>query len=139
MQAAGIAAREGDLMRAAFGFVGLLIVLLIGYLIYTSQIQEIGSDKPLKQQIDFVAVRSDLLSLAQAERLYYTLNNSYATLEELQRSNVMNSIPVRGRSGYQYTVEVDGATHFQITASPADSSQTKLPTLSINETMQISQ
>jgi hypothetical protein len=126
-------------MRAAFGMVGLLIVLLIGYLIYTSQIREMGDGKPLAQQINSVAVRSDLLALAQAERLYYTTNGSYVTLEELRSSNVMNTIPERGRSGYQYTAEVDGSAHFQITATPTDSSRTDLPILSIDETLQISQ
>ena len=106
-------------MRAALGMAGLLIVLLIGYLIYTSQIR---------------AVRDDLLSLAQAERLHCAANGSYATLEELRHSNVMNSIPEAGRSGYQYTVEVDGAAHFKITARQTDSSRSDLPTLSIDET-----
>jgi hypothetical protein len=134
-----MAAREDEIMRAAFGMVGLLIVLLIGYLIYTAQIREIGDGKPLAQQVNFVAVRSDLLSLAEAEKLYYTTNGRYGTLEELQSSNVMNTIPKRGRSGYQYAAEVDGSAHFQITATPTDSSRTDLPTLSIDESQQISQ
>jgi Tfp pilus assembly protein PilE len=126
-------------MRAAFGMVGLLMVLLIGYLMYTSQIREIGDGKPLVHQLNLTAVRSDLLSLAQAEKLHCATNGSYATLEELRSSNIMNSIPETGRSGYQYTVEVDGATHFLIKASPTDSSRSDLPTLSIDETLQLSQ
>jgi hypothetical protein len=126
-------------MRSAFGFVGLLAVLLIGYLIYTSQVREIGDGKPLKQQIDSVGVKSDLLSLAQAEKLYYAANNSYASLEELKRSSVVSRIPEGGRSGYQYMIEMSGAEHFQITANPPDSSETILPTFSIDETMQLSQ
>jgi Tfp pilus assembly protein PilE len=126
-------------MRSTFGMAGLLIVLLIGYLIYTSQIREKGNGKTLVHQINLPAVRSDLLSLAQAERLHYATNGSYATLEELRRSNVMNSIPEAGRSGYQYTAEVDGAAHFKITASPTDSARTDLPILSVDETLQISQ
>jgi hypothetical protein len=126
-------------MRAAFGFVGLLLVLGIGYLIYTSQIKEMGDGKPLKQQIDLVGVKSDLLSLAQAEKLYFATNSSYASFEELKWSKVRSTIPENGRSGYQYTIEVNGAEHFQITADPPDSSETVLPTLSIDETMQLSQ
>jgi hypothetical protein len=126
-------------MRATFGMAGLLVVLVIGYLIYSSQIRAIGDGKTLVHQINLTAVRSDLLSLAQAERLRYATNGSYATLEELRRSNVMNSIPEAGRSGYQYSAEVDGAAHFKITASPTDSARTELPTLSIDETLQISQ
>jgi hypothetical protein len=126
-------------MRAAFGIAGLLIVLVIGYLMYTSQIREIGDGKTIVHQLNLTAVRSDLLSLAQAEKLYCATNGNYATLEELRRSNVLNSIPEAGRSGYQYTIEVDGAALFLIKASPTDSSRSDLPTLSIDETLQLSQ
>jgi hypothetical protein len=126
-------------MKATFGMVGLLIVLGIGYFIYSSQIRHTTNGKPLAQQTDFVSVRSDLLSLGQAERLYLAANGSYATLEQLRHSKVMSSIPQGSRSGYRYSIEVDGAAHFQITASPTDSSGADLPILSIDETMQISQ
>jgi hypothetical protein len=124
-------------MRAAFGLVGLLIVLGIGYAIYTSQIEHLSNNKPLKQQIDLVGIQTDLISLAQAERLYLAANGHYATLDQLRRSNMMNSFPAVNRSGYHYTARVDGADHFQITANPKDAPREDLPTLSIDETMQI--
>jgi len=126
-------------MKSVFGFVGLLIVFLIGYLIYSSQIQKIGGGKPPKQQIDLVGVKNDLFSLAQAEKLYCAANSSYADLDELKRSSIMNRIPEGGRSGYRYSIEVSGAQHFQVTANPPDSSETALPTFSIDEAMQLSQ
>jgi hypothetical protein len=126
-------------MRAALGLIGLIITLGIGYMIYTSQIQHISQDKPLRQQLDLVAIKADLLSLAQAERLYLATNGSYAPLDQLRRSNMMNTFPPEGRSGYQYAAEVDGADHFQITASPADASMQGLPTLSIDETINVTQ
>jgi hypothetical protein len=126
-------------MRAALGLIGLLIVLGIGYAIYTSQIQHVSDGKPLKQQLDLVGVRSDLLSLAQAEKLYLAANCAYATLGQLQRSKMMSSFPTGNRAAYEYFVEVDGANHFQITARPTDPSREDLPILSIDETMQISQ
>ncbi len=122
-------------MKAISGIVVLVLTLGIGYCIYALQIQATG-DRPITQQIDFAAVNSDLLSLAQAERLYFAANGRYAGLEQLRQSGVMNQVP-EGRRGYVYTVEVQGGTHFCITAGPADASQTTLPTLSINETMQI--
>jgi hypothetical protein len=125
-------------MRAGLGLAGLFIVLLIGYLIYSSQIQNIGGGKPLKQQINTIAIQNDLLSLGQAEKLYLATNSKYATLEELQSSNIMNSIPNGSGSGYSYTVEVDGVSHFRITASSADPARTDLPTFHIDETLQIS-
>jgi hypothetical protein len=125
-------------MRAALGMAGLLIALAIGYFIYSAQIRSVTSDKPLAQQMNLVAVRSDLLSLGQAERLYLASNGSYATLEQLRQSNMMNAVPEGNRSGYRYSVEIDGSTHFRITASPTDSSRADLPALSIDETLQIS-
>jgi hypothetical protein len=126
-------------MRAALGLAGLLIVLLIGWLIYSSQIRQISGDKPLARQTDSVAIRGDLLALGQAERLFYATNSRYASLEELRQSNVTNPFPDGGRAGYQYAAAIEGEAHFRITASPIDSSMRDLPTLSIDETMQISQ
>ena len=125
-------------MRAALGLVGLLIVLLTACLIYFSRIRQIPDGKSLARQTDFVAARGDLLSLGQAERLYYAANGRYADLRELRRSNDTNPFPDSGRSGYRYTAEVEGEAHFRITASPIDSSRTDLPPLSIDETLQIS-
>ena len=126
-------------MRASLGLIGLLIVLGIGYWIYSSQIEQGTDGKSAVQQINLVAIKSDLLSFGQAERLYLAANGSYATLEQLRSSNVMSSIPVGNRSGYRYTAEVDGSSHFQIIANPPESAGADLPTLSIDETMQISE
>jgi hypothetical protein len=123
-------------MRAALGMVGLLMVLAIGYAIYSTQIQRVTDGKPAIQHINLVAVKSDLLSLAQSERLYLAANASYASLEDLRRSGISNSFP-EDRLGYRYAAEVDGAAHFRIIASPKDSSRADLPVLSIDETMQI--
>jgi hypothetical protein len=127
-----------DIVRATLGLVGLLMALGIGYFIYSLQIQAVTDDKPLAQQADLVAVRRDLLSLGQAERLYLATNGSYATIEQLQRFKMMNALPEDNPRGYKYAAEVDGAAHFRITARPTDSSRADLPTLSIDETMQIS-
>jgi len=125
-------------MRAALGMVGVLVVLAIGSLIYSTQIRQVTNDKPAIQQINDAAIKSDLLSLAQSEKLYWATNGSYAPLEVLRQSGVANSFPDGNRSGYRYIAEVDGADHFRITASPLDSSRSDLPILSIDETMQIS-
>jgi len=123
-------------LRAASGLIGILAVLAIGYYIYSEQLGKATNGTPVAQQISLVAVRSDLLSLAQSERLYLAANGSYATLEQLRQSGNINPLP-ENRQGYIYVAEVDGAAHFRIIAKPADSYRTDLPTLSINETMQI--
>ena len=43
------------------------------------------------------------------------------------------------RRGYNYTAEVDDGQHFKITAKPSDPAKTSWPTLSIDETMQVTQ
>jgi hypothetical protein len=131
--------RGVDSMRATLGLVGLLIALGIGYLIHSIQIGNVTDDKPLAQQTNLIAVRRDLLSLGQSERLYLVSNGSYATIEQLRNSHIMTTFPDGKGFGYEYRAEVDGAAHFLITASPTDSSRADLPILSIDETMQISQ
>jgi hypothetical protein len=123
-------------MRATFGFIGILMVLGIGYFIYSSQIQSGPNDEQLPQQTNLIAVRQDLLSLGQSERLYMATNGTYASLEQLRSSGVAGNLPNGSSSGYEYTIEVGGADHFLITARPVDSGR-DLPVLSINETMQV--
>ncbi len=118
--------------------VALLMALGIGYLICFNQIDSVTSSKPSEAQINLMPVRTDLLSLARAERLYLASNGRFATLEELRDSNLLNSFPDGNRSGYLYDIEMDGAEHFRITASPSDSSRAELPTLSIDENLLIS-
>jgi Tfp pilus assembly protein PilE len=119
------------------GMIGLLTVLAIGYYTYSTQIRQLTNGRPVAQQINLAAVKSDLLSIAQSERYYLATNGSFATLEQLRESGNVSSIP-ENRRGYVYVAEVTGVAHFRIIAKPADSSRTDLPTLSIDETMQIS-
>jgi|WetSurMetagenome_2_1015567.scaffolds.fasta_scaffold216392_2 hypothetical protein len=126
-------------MKAVVGCIGILIVLVIGHFIYSSQIRPAANGRSATEQVKYVSVRKDLLSLAQSERLYFATNGNYATLEQLQKSNIMHLMPKSNRSGFRYDIETDGAVHFRITASPTDSSSTDLPTLSVDETMQISE
>lgn len=125
-------------MRATFGIVGLLAALAVGYYVYTAQIHPTrqGNTTPIRQ-ISLTAVRADLLSLAQAERLYMAANGSYAGLDELRSSGNLGATPANGRRGYDYTIEFNGGSHFRISARPSDASQTDLPTMAIDETMQI--
>jgi Tfp pilus assembly protein PilE len=118
--------------------IGLLTVFGIGYLIYSTQIRAVTNGKPLAQQPNLIAVKSHLLSLGQSERFYLATNGTYATLEQLPHSDIISSDPESNRWRYVYSAEVDGAAHFRITATPADSSGAHLPTFSIDETMQIS-
>ena len=65
-------------------------------------------------------------------------NGSYATLEQLRSSSAVGNLPAGSSWGYEYRIEVEGAGHFVVTATPTNPGA-NLPTLSVDETMQISQ
>jgi flagellin-like protein len=124
-------------MKAISGILGLVLVLAIVYFVYTTQFSKDQGNLPPKQRIDLTAVRSDLLSLAQAQRRYLATNGSYATLEQLRQTGTIH-FPTSGRRGYTYSMEAGDAEHFRISAKPSDPDRVDWPTLSIDETMQFS-
>ena len=75
--------------------------------------------------------------MAQAERTFMALNGRYASLEELRSSGSLQIDPARGRQGYTYRADVSGR-RFTITATYSGPA-TGMPTLSINEIMQITE
>ena len=91
--------------------IGLLVVALIAALVYKyyfSTLKTSGGGTP-KQVINIVGVKSDLIGIAQAERLYQAQNGSYASLDQLKSSSAL-AINSSGRDGYTYDVETsDGA------------------------------
>jgi hypothetical protein len=95
-----------------------------------------GTDNP-RAAIDITGVQNDLLRMAQAERAFQALNGRYASLEELQSSGNLVVDPARGRQGYTYAASVSDRS-FTITATYSGPA-TGMPTLSIDETMQISE
>ena len=125
-------------MKAAGALLGVLIALGVAYMILQSQwSSKEGQTVSPRQRIDVTGVKSDLLSIAQAERLYLASHNSYATLEQLQEDGSLTFSGAR-RRGYNYTVEVDGAAHFKITATPSEPERADWPTLMIDDTLEIS-
>ena len=126
-------------MRAAGSILGLVIVMAIIWFVMKSQFtQGPTGGQPPKEVIDVVGVKSDLLAIAQAERMYLASHGSYVSVDDLQQDG---SITFSGanRRGYSYTAEVDDGQHFKITATPSDPAKAGWPTLSIDETMQVTQ
>jgi hypothetical protein len=126
-------------MRAAFSVLGLLIVVAIAWFVIKAQLsQGTGTVKPPAEVIDVVGVKADLISIAQAERMYLASHGSYASVDDLQQDG---SITFGGsnRRGYNYTSEVDGGQHFKITATPADPAKVGWPTLTVDENMEVAQ
>jgi hypothetical protein len=127
-------------MRGVVGFLGLVVALAAGLLIYrsyftsSSGVTTLGTNNP-RAVVDVTGVKNDLNAMAHAERAFMALNGRYATLEELRSSG--NLLVGAGRNGYAYSAEV-GERSFTITATYSGPTA-GMPTLSIDETMQIAQ
>ena len=129
-------------MRGILSFLSLVFVVAIGLMIYRSYftgpggVATMGTDNP-RAVIDVTGVRNDLLMMAQAERTFRVLNGRYAPLAELQSNGNLAIDPARGRQGYAYSASVSGNS-FTVTATYSGPA-TGMPTLSIDETMQITE
>lgn len=129
------------------GLVGLLISAAIGVGIYMYTLKQAAPAPGMvvTQNISVVGVKNDLMAIAQAERMYYTQNGSYADLPTLTSTGTMN-IARTSRDGYTYSVEPSGnsftatATY---TAPPVANSAgvtpPHFPTFTIDQTMEVHQ
>lgn len=126
-------------MKKVGGIIGLVIALAIGLFIFKAQfMQGPTGGAPPKQTIDVAGVKSDLLAIGQAERMYLASHGSYATVDQLQQEGSL-SFSGTNRRGYNYVADVDDGQHFKITATPSDPAKQGWPTLTIDETMQVTQ
>lgn len=105
-------------MSRAFGFIGILIALAIGAYIYSKQIQATSPGNAAhnpRVTIDTVAVKNDLVALAEAERRHLAADGKYVSLDEL-RSNGDISLRQNSRGSYVYNADFTDTT-FHITAT----------------------
>jgi len=116
-----------------FGLIGVVIVLGAGLFMYQRSIEQLPGDSP-QEQIDTVAIRQRLLTIAQAERQYQASNGKYATLEQLESDNLLPG--GTEQRGYTFSAEIR-ANGFTITATPTAEDKADWPTLSINESMTV--
>jgi hypothetical protein len=127
-----------DVMR----MIGLLFAALIalGAYYYFLKRAAPAPGTVVTQTISTTGVEMDLNSIAQAERMYFAQNGSYAGLDQLTSSGTMN-IARTGRDGYTYSIETeqDGFTvvarHPEV---PASSGVTPphFPVISVDQNMQ---
>ena len=124
-------------MSRLFGFLSVVIVMTIGMYIYSQQVQgasaAAGASNP-QAAINITGVKSDLISIASAERRYYASEGKYASLVELISTN---SISVaRQRPPYSYSVEIS-PTSFRVVATRSGDSPAGTPSmLSVDENME---
>jgi len=119
-------------MTRTFGLISVVIVVGIGGYLYTRQTQSvtaIGSNP--ETTVDVVAVRNDLMAIANAERRYWATNARYASLDELRTGG---DIEVPRRDNFNYSVETSD-TGFWIVASYSGSDPDAPKRISVNEAM----
>jgi len=115
-------------------------VVAVGAYIYMRQTQSAlsaGTSSPTAT-VDLMGVRNDLLAIAQAERSHAAANGGYVSIDEL-RSRGELSMSRNNRGPYSYSADIRESS-FRIVATYSGPGNSGMPkTLSINESMEISQ
>lgn len=120
------------------GLVGLLITALIvvlGYWYFVSKTRSSGVPDTPAQVISTVGVQNDLLSIAQAERIYWTAHGSYASLDELYSSGTL-AAKKSGRAGYTYSAETSSGG-FTVTARCDTTATPGCSSFAVDQSMQV--
>jgi hypothetical protein len=127
-------------MRGMAGIAGLLIVLGVSYFVYHAYLTKSGPSGAMvhpQQQIDVIDIKSNLLTIGQAERQYLMAHGSYGTLDQLQQDGPPPI--VTENRGYVFDAAPNGAQSFIVTATPTDPGRVGWPTLVITDAMQVTQ
>jgi hypothetical protein len=124
-------------MGRLFGFLSVVVVLGIGMYIYSRQVQSssapAGANNP-KAAINITGVKSDLISIATAERRYYASEGKYASFDELISSNYITL--ARQRPPYIYEVQTS-SSGFRVVATRSGDDASGTPAqLSVDENME---
>lgn len=129
------------------GLIGILVTAAVGLGIYMYTLKEAApaNGMVVTQNISIVGVKTDLIAIAQAERMYYTQNGTYADLPTLTSSGTMN-VSRTSRDGYTYSAEPAGNA-FTVTATytappvanPANVTPPHFPTYTIDQNMEVHQ
>src|SRR5438309_5559537 len=127
-------------MSRLFGFLSVVIVMAAGLYIYSRQVQStsaaMGTNNP-KAAINITGVRTDLMTIAQAERGYFALEGKYASLDELISSRSLSV--AHQRPPYSYEIET-GSNGFRVIATRNGDDNSGTPAqLSVDENMQFQQ
>jgi hypothetical protein len=126
-------------------FISLLLVAAIGlgvYYVYSRNAAP-GGSQVATQAISTTGVQMDLMSIAQAERVYFAQTGSYGDMSQLTTSGAMN-ISRTERDGYTYSISA-GSGGFSVTATHPDvvpppgslASTLHYPTYTVDQDMQV--
>ena len=124
-------------MGRLFGFLSVVIVMAVGMYIYSKQMQsssaQAGASNP-QAAINITGVKSDLISIASAERRYFATEGKYASLDELISSNTITV--ARQRPPYSYEVQTSGSGFLVVATRSGDNTGGTPAQLSVDENME---
>ena len=122
-------------MGRIFGFAGVLISAALVFYLYTKQAQSvasIGGGTTIQAAENMTGVKGDLLSIANAERVFNATEGRYGSIDDLVTGHYMP--PRTDRPPFSYDLQTTGSG-FRVTATrsgPGSPSQ-----MWIDETMEI--
>jgi hypothetical protein len=124
-------------MGRVFSFLSVVVVLAAGMYIYSRQAQSssaaAGTTSP-KAAINITGVKSDLISIANAERGYFASQGKYASFDELISANYITVQRQRPPYSYEIQVSSDG---FRVVATRSGDNASGTPAqLSVDENME---
>lgn len=127
-------------MSRLFGFVSVIIVMGIGMYIYSRQVQSTsaaaGTNSP-QAAINISGVRSDLVSIASAERRYFATEARYGSFDDLVSGNYLTLR--RQRPPYTYEIEIN-SSGFRVVATRTGNNAAGAPAqISVDENMEFQQ
>ena len=122
-------------MRGLLGLLVTALIVVLGYWLYASKMQSKDVRGTPAQAISSVGVQSDLLSIAQAERIYWAAHGSYASLDELYSSGTL-AARKSGRAGYTYSAETS-SDDFTVTARCDAAATPGCSSFAVDQSMQV--
>ena len=124
-------------MSRLFGFISVVIVMAIGMYIYSKQVQSssaaAGANTP-QAAVNITGVRSDLISIASAERRYLASEGKYGSFDDLTSKNYISV--ARQRPPYAYEVEINSSGFRVIATRSGDTTSGTPAQLSVDENME---
>ena len=124
-------------MGRLFGFLGVVIALAVGMYIYSRQVESpaaaAGANNP-QAAINITGVRSDLISIATAERRYFASEGKYASFDELISTHYITV--ARQRPPYSYEVQTSSSGFHVVATRSGDNTSGTPSQLSVDENME---
>jgi hypothetical protein len=126
-------------MSRAVAFLAVLAAVVVGawyYLKSTQSVAPAGTNN-IRATVDTVAIKNDLLGIAQAERVHMASQGKYASIDDLVAAGELPAAHA-SRPNWNYVVNLSdtGFKIFAIYSGPPQGDTP--PRFSIDETMQVS-